>query len=187
MDAKDLQNPFWDIQDTMMYNVLVLVPAVSSVSGGKRSEIYHTAGTVCWFSMHIRALFEWHIVLMCYTHAHTRPIRVLSTLMPVESLYVVMTEMFQNYPKLLKAAGVGGSPKEKARSSLVLMSSTADCCHAFSSESFRRSCTLGWFVECVLFKVRKGTGYVALSDLPDDEETASSGTVCCSISIYLVI
>ena len=38
-------------------------------------------------------------------------------------------------------------------------------------------------MERVLLKVRKGTGYVALSDLPDDEEeNANSGTACGSIS-----
>ena len=77
------------------YNMLVLVPAVSSVSGGERSEIYHTPGTVSWFSMH----FLSDTLCWCATQMPPRPIRVLSELMSVESLYVVviLSEMFQNF------------------------------------------------------------------------------------------
>ena len=156
------------------YNMLVLVPAVSSVSGGERSEIYHTPGTVSWFSMH----FLSDTLCWCATQMPPRPIRVLSELMSVESLYVavILSEIFQNFRRQQE---VVEHPKKRLgvdvkRRWLLPLSFL---------ESVRRSCTLGWFVERVLLKVRKGTGYVALSDLPDDEEeNANSGTVCGSIS-----
>ena len=151
-----------------------MVPAVCSVSGGERSEIYHTPGTVSWFSMH----FLSDTLCWCATQMPPRPIWVLSELMSVESLYVVviLSEIFQNFRRQQE---VVEHPKKRLgvdvkRCWLLPLSFL---------ESVRRSCTLGWFVERVLLKVRKGTGYVALSDLPDDEEeNANSGTVCGSIS-----
>ena len=151
-----------------------MVPAVCSVSGGERSEIYHTPGTVSWFSMH----FLSDTLCWCATQMPPRPIRVLSELMSVESLYVIviLSEIFQNFRRQQE---VVEHPKKRLgvdvkRRWLLPLSFL---------ESVRRSCTLGWFVERVLLKVRKGTGYVALSDLPDDEEeNANSGTVCGSIS-----
>ena len=129
---------------------------------------------VSWFSMH----FLSDTLCWCATQMPPRHIRVLSELMSVESLYVVviLSEMFQNFRRQQE---VVEHPKKRLgvdvkRRWLLPLS---------FFESVRRSCTLGWFVERVLLKVRKGTGYVALSDLPDDEEeNANSGTVCGSIS-----
>ena len=146
-----------------------MVPAVSSVSGGERSEIYHTPGTVSWFSMH----FLSDTLCWCATQMPPRPMRVLSELMSVESLYVVviLSEIFQNFRRQQE---VVEHPKKRLgvdvkRRWLLPLS---------FFESVRRSCTLGWFVERVLLKVRKGTGYVALSDLPDDEEEMQTLEQC---------
>ena len=69
-----------------------------------------------------------------------------------------------------KAAGGGGTPKEKARCwcQAPLIAATIFLLSLLGILALLRYYLI--FVEFVLRKVRKGTGYVALSDLPDDEE-----------------
>ena len=114
------------------------------------------------------ALFEWRIVLMCHTCAHKTHPGIVHT--HVSRVVVCRCDSFGDVPKLSKAAGGGGTPKEKARCwcQAPLIAATIFLLSLLGILALLRYYLI--FVEFVLRKVRKGTGYVALSDLPDDEE-----------------